>query len=106
MNSVTRRCPKRGSATGQSPVPGNVRNGQRYPSGLPGGRKMRYEYWLPRMRNLLQDLVVGIRLLAKNPGLTIVAVLSLGLGIGANTAIFTIVNALFIQPVPVQNPER
>jgi predicted permease len=56
------------------------------------------------MRNVARDLVLGARLLAKNPGLTAVAVLSLGLGIGANTAIFTIVNALFIHSVPVQDP--
>ena len=58
------------------------------------------------MRTILQDLLVGWRLLAKNPGITAVGVLSLGLGIGANTAIFTIVNALFIHTVPVQDPDR
>ena len=58
------------------------------------------------MRTILQDVLVGWRLLAKHPGLTAVAVLSLGLGIGANTAIFTIVNALFIHSVPVREPER
>ena len=56
------------------------------------------------MRTLVRDLVLGLRLLAKNPGFAGVAVLSLGLGIGANTAIFTIVNALFIHSVPVADP--
>lgn len=56
------------------------------------------------MRTIARDLVLGARLLAKHPALTAVAVLSLGLGIGANTAIFTIINALFIHTVPVQDP--
>jgi predicted permease len=56
------------------------------------------------MRTVVRDLALGTRLLLKTPALTIVAILSLGLGIGANTAIFTIVNALFIHTVPVQDP--
>jgi putative ABC transport system permease protein len=56
------------------------------------------------MRTVARDLLLGARLLAKTPALTAVAILSLGLGIGANTAIFTIVNALFIHSVPVQDP--
>src|SRR5438874_4368717 len=58
------------------------------------------------MRTIARDLLLGARLLAKTPALTAVAILSLGLGIGANTAIFTIVNALFIHTVPVQDPAR
>jgi len=56
------------------------------------------------MRTIARDLIIGARLLAKTPALTAVAILSLGLGIGANTAIFTIVNALFMHSVPVQDP--
>src|SRR5262249_23567624 len=56
------------------------------------------------MRDIARDLLLGARLLAKTPALTIVAILSLGLGIGANTAIFSIVNALFLHAVPVQDP--
>src|SRR5581483_5420218 len=58
------------------------------------------------MRTIARDTLLGARLLAKNPGLAAVAILSLGLGIGANTAIFTIVNALFIHAVPVEDPGR
>ena len=58
------------------------------------------------MANLWQNLRYTIRVLSKNPGFTVVAVLSLALGIGANTAIFTLINALLLRNLPVRHPER
>jgi putative ABC transport system permease protein len=56
------------------------------------------------MDGFFQDLKYGLRMLVKRPGFTLVAVLSLTLGIGANTTIFTIAKALFLQTVPVKDP--
>jgi len=58
------------------------------------------------MDTLIQDLKFGLRTLVTKPAFTAVAVLSLALGIGANTAIFTVINAVFLHPLAIEDPAR
>src|ERR1700688_2823754 len=68
-----------------------------------GGAPMRV---LSGMENLLQEFRLGLRTFRKNPGFAALAILTLAIGIGANTAIFSLANAAFFRPLPYPHAER
>lgn len=72
----------------------------------PTKEKYRSQRSLPLIETLVKDLRYGLRRLTRSPGFTAIALLSLALGIGANTAIFSLVNTAMLRPLPVEKPEQ
>ena len=65
------------------------------------------ELWqFRRLENLLRDISFSARLLKKSPGFTTVALLTLTIGVGANTAIFSLINGLLLRPLPVPHADQ
>ena len=58
------------------------------------------------LEGLLQDMLYGLRTMTRSPGITLVALLSLALGIGANTAIFSLMDAVMLRSLPVKDPQQ
>ncbi len=89
-------------------LPEDARRAARLDLGNPAVvKELTREAWGWRaIESLMQDLRYGLRTLARNPALTVTAVVSLALGIGANTAMFSIINAVMLRTLPVKNPQE
>src|SRR5262245_11811667 len=84
----------------------SLRPRKRWPAAVEISAPNRFELHREVFEMLWQDLRYGARMWSKTPGFTLIAIITLALGIGANSIIFSLINALLLRPLPVENPER
>src|SRR5262245_28491588 len=97
---------ERNIAEGMSPEDARLAAGRSFGSVALSKEDSRAMWGFWSLEILWQDLRYGVRMLLKNPGFTTVAVLTLALGVGANTAIFTLLDKVLIRPLPVEQPNQ
>jgi len=97
---------ERNIADGMSPEDARLAAWRSFGSVALSKEDSRAMWGLGSLEILWQDLRYGLRMLLKNPGFTMIAVSTLGLGIGANTAIFTLLDKVLIRPLPVERPDQ
>ncbi|HEY5256090.1 MAG TPA: hypothetical protein VIJ53_15655 [Acidobacteriaceae bacterium] len=98
----------RDKLAGQGVPNSELNNAARHTFGDPGRwhERLRELWQFRRLENLLRDISFSARLLKKSPGFTTVALLTLTIGVGANTAIFSLINGLLLRPLPVPHAEQ